>query len=196
MKFAAIAAIAATSVVAAADDQTPEEKRQAVVDKTNYVVDAFKGFHEGFYKALYKETEAAAGADECLNAETIDNMVTYVSALSDPKHMFSSIANAQEGFNVFAEGAEIFENIAKCRMEGPLFDIIHLCATEKDACLPSTIGENVTKNMFVLVGKCTSMTETFKGFPAKDKEAFKDQMSQVGDDFGTLLRVLFNYHKN
>ena len=198
MRFTAIFALLATAQAAdaVADPEAAaalEKRAQAIKEKSDYIVSAFKGMHNGFYKAFYKETESTINTDECLNDETTTNIATYAAALSDPSHIFAHIANAQEGFNAFAKGAEIYENFAKCRLEGPTFDIIHLCASDKDACTPTTLGTNLTKNMFVLVGKITSLTETFKNFPSKDKDEFKEQMSQIGDDAGTIMRVLFNY---
>jgi hypothetical protein len=49
--------------------------------------------------------------------------------------------------------------------------------------------------MFVLIGKVTSLAETFKGFPASDPDAFKEQMKELGQDGGTFIRVIFNYQK-
>ena len=49
--------------------------------------------------------------------------------------------------------------------------------------------------MFVLIGKVTSLAETFKGFPASETEGFREQMKELGQDAGTLLRVTFNFKK-
>ena len=50
--------------------------------------------------------------------------------------------------------------------------------------------------MFVLMGKATSMAETFKDFPAQDTSDFKEQLREFGSDLGTGLRVVFNFESN
>ena len=185
MKFATIAALA---TVASADAAADKQK-----ENTMWYVDGVKGLHEGFYKSFYKSSSGSKN-DECLNDETINNLITYGNIAADPLNIFSNIANIQADFNIFADGTEIYENFGKCRLEGPTFDIIELCAKDATACAPTQLLENLTKNMFVLVGKITSMAETFKGFPAVGRDDFKEQMSEVGDDFGTFLRVIFQYH--
>ena len=55
--------------------------------------------------------------------------------------------------------------------------------------------ENLSKNAFVLIGKVTSLAETFQGFPAKTGEGFKEQMKELGQDAGTWVRVIFNYKR-
>ena len=187
MKFATLAAAGLMTV--SADEAADKQK-----ENTMWYVDGVKGLHEGFFKAFYKSSQGAQN-DECLNDETINNLITYGNILADPLNIFSNIADVQGDFNIFADGAEIIENFGKCHIEGPAFDVLHLCATDATACSPTKLLENLTKNMFVLVGKMTSMAETFKGFPATERDGFKEQMMEVGDDFGTFGRVIFQYHK-
>ena len=49
-----------------------------------------------------------------------------------------------------------------------------MCSDEPDKCAMNKLMENVTKNMFVLMGKATSMAESLKDFPAEDKRDFKE----------------------
>ena len=158
-----------------------------------WYVDGVKGLHDGFFKAFYKSS-SSPDQDQCLNDETINNLIVYGSLAADPLNIFSHITDVQKDFNIFADGAQIMENFSKCHIEGPAFDILHLCSTDDNACAPTKLLENLTKNMFVLVGKMTSMAETFKGFPATERDSFKEQMMEVGDDFGTFWRVVFQYH--
>ena len=62
-----------------------------------------------------------------------------------------------------------------------------------DTCSFGTISGNLSKNMFILMGKATSMAETFKDFPAPDTSDFKEQMREFGSDLGTALRVVFAF---
>ena len=186
MKFASLAAIGLVSSVEAAVDFKAT---------TIWFVEGVKGYHEGFEKAFYKTSEGSTHAD-CLNDETVNNMATFLALYSNPAQVFKKITNIQEDFTMFADAAEIFENVSKCRFEGPALDIVHQCATQKDSCTLQKFLENLTKNMFVLVGKMTSIAETLKGFPAKTNDDFKEQMSELGDDAGTFARVTFNFHKD
>ncbi len=186
MKFATLAAVGLVAV------EAKTASKFDIKATIEWGVDGVSGYHEGFAKAFYKTN--SHNKQDCLNQETIDNMVKFGGLVSDPVHIFKNITNISEDFNLLSDGAEIIENLASCRFEGPAFDMLHTCPTDKDACSISKFIENVTKNMFVLVGKVTSMAETFNGFPAKENEDFKEQMMEVGDDFGTFYRVFFNYH--
>ena len=53
--------------------------------------------------------------------------------------------------------------------------------------------ENFTQNMFVIVGKLSTLAETLKEFPADEEDDFKEQMREMGDDAGTTMRVIFNF---
>ena len=57
----------------------------------------------------------------------------------------------------------------------------------------SAITTNLTKNMFVLMGKLTSLAETLKGFPSTEEDEYNEQMRELGADAGTLLRVIYNF---
>ena len=107
--------------------------------------------------------------------------------------VFTDMANIQQDFNLFAEGAEIMENLSKCKFEGPAFDLLALCTKDPEACQMPKVLENLTKNMFVLVGKMTSLAETLQDFPQEEQSEYQEQMRELGDDFGTGLRVIFNY---
>ena len=116
--------------------------------------------------------------------------------MADPFSIFTNIGNLEQDMNLFADGAEIMENLVKCKFEGPAFDLMHMCTAHPDECAGPTLIDNLTKNMFVLVGKITSLAETLKGFPANDNGDFKEQMQELGDDAGTVVRTLLNLHKD
>ena len=62
-----------------------------------------------------------------------------------------------------------------------------------ELCAMTKITENLTKNMFVLMGKMTAMAETMKEFPSEDEDEYKEQMREIGTDAGTFLRVIYDY---
>ena len=85
------------------------------------------------------------------------------------------------------------ENLGSCHFEMSIFDVIEECTNDEDACTIGAITQNLSKDMFILMGKMTSVAETVQGFPADDQGEFKEQMKEFGSDAGTLLRVIFNY---
>ena len=189
MKYSTIAlALAGTNAM------TVQANDDAARENTMWYIDGFRGFHDGFYKAFYK-TSSSSNSEGCFDDETIDNLVTYGNIMMDPLSIFNNIADVEEDFNLFADGAEIMENLAKCHFEGPAFDLMHKCNKDITACGFNKLLENLTKNAFVLVGKATSMAESAKGFPSNDKSEFSEQMSEFGDDFGTFGRTIFNFSK-
>lgn len=90
--------------------------------------------------------------------------------------------------------AEIFEDLSTCHFEKSAFDLMSMCTKDPKACAFPTITQNLSKDMFVLVGKLTSMAEVLQDFPSKDREDFGEQMMEVGSTTGTTLRVMFNFH--
>ena len=180
MKFYALATIAAVQAGPIVQDD----------NSMMWGVEGFKGFYDGYYKSFYKKP-LPQGKDSCLNEETVNNMKKLSAFTSDPIAAFS---NAEEGFNMFTEMAEVFENLASCRFEESVVDITKMCLADPEACLMPKLTENFTKNMFVLVGKMTSLAETMQNFPANENGEFREQMKEFGEDAGTALRIVFNYH--
>lgn len=95
---------------------------------------------------------------------------------------------------MFAQMAEIMENLSVCHYEKPAFDIMGLCTKDKNACKLQTITQNMSKDMFVLIGKMTSLAEVMQDFPAKDRLDFGEQMRELGGTAGAWTRVMFGYH--
>merc|ERR1712072_1379078 len=90
--------------------------------------------------------------------------------------------------------AEIMENLSVCHFEQPAFDVLSMCTKDFTACDISTITQNMSKDMFVLIGKMTSLAEIMQGFPSADKYDFAEQMKELGSTGGTWARVMFNFH--
>ena len=70
-----------------------------------------------------------------------------------------------------------------------------MCTHHPLDCLITKITENLSKNVFVLVGKLTSMAEVLQHFPSSNPEDFSEEMKEMGATAGTTLRVLFNFKK-
>ena len=123
-----------------------------------WYIDGAKGLHEGFFKALYK-TGHVTTDDKCLDQKTVDNLSVYSELLADPFSIFTHF-DLEKDIGYFSDAAEIFEDLAACKWEAPAVDLIKFCGKDDKICSIKTLGDNLTKNMFVLVGKLTSIAET------------------------------------
>merc|ERR1719326_827400 len=161
MKFASIAlgAVAASTASSADSDAT-----------VKWYIEGVRGFNEGFDKALYK-THITDSNDKCFDQKTLDNLMVYSGLITDP---FSLITNfdVEKDINIISDGAEIIQDLAGCKFEGPAIDIMDFCADNKDNCNMKTLMDNLTKNMFVLVGKITSIAELFGNEDGDPDSAF------------------------
>ena len=109
-----------------------------------------------------------------MNEETIKNICSFQKKLIDPLGALAEVSNIQDDFNMFAKMAEIMENLSICRFEESPIDLMTFCTSDVTRCTPQKLSENMSKNMFVLIGKMTSMAENLEGFPAKENDKFKD----------------------
>ena len=75
--------------------------------------------------------------------------------------------------HLFGAASQIASDMVKCNFQEPLVDLYHWCFSGDGECGVSLLSENLSTNMFVLMGKATSMAETFKDFPTDDTEDFK-----------------------
>ena len=106
----------------------------------------------------------------------------------------ANVADIQKDVNMFSQMAEIMENLSVCHFEQPAFDLLALCTKTSGACDIATITGNMSKDMFVLIGKMTALAEVMEGFPSKDRYDFEEQMRELGSTGGTWARVMFNFH--
>ena len=60
-------------------------------------------------------------------------------------------------------------------------------------CSFGSVLENFTKNAFVIMGKGSMMSETYKEFPSDNPGAVMAQALEMGEDFGTIVRVGLDY---
>ena len=168
--------------------ETDEEKRADAI----WYIDGVQGFYEGYYKAFYKTSHLNKDSEACLNDKTIDNIVSLYSVVADPMSVITG-GDFTKDFNLFAQAAEVMENLSSCHFEQSVFDIMQECNDNPEDCTIGAVTQNLSKDMFVLMGKLTSVAETVQGFPADDNGDFKEQMREFGSDAGTALRVIFGY---
>ena len=86
----------------------------------------------------------------------------------------ANIADIQKDMNVFTSMAEVMENLSVCHFEQSAFDLMSLCTKDAKACSMATLSQNMSKDMFVLIGKMTSLAEVLQDFPSKDREDFEE----------------------
>ena len=189
MKTFAVLALASVSAM------TPEEK-QIADDKLYMQLDGYKGFFDGYTRSFYKINSHEQVNEACMDEKTIDNIIAYADIINDPFSLLD-LSKINEDLNLFAEGAEIMSDLAACKFEQSVFDIMAMCKELDDdgvsKCAMAHITENLTKNMFVLMGKLTGMAETMKDFPSEDPDEYHEQMRELGTDAGTFVRVLYNF---
>lgn len=198
---------AALAATVAANSQHPEVQgwnifgsSEAVQDKalkqredTEWYAAGIKGYYVGFYKSFYK-MELPEANKKCLDSETIDNVITFQNVLGDPLSLFTDALDIQKDVNYFAQMAEIMEDMTNCKFEQPAIDILSLCTKDSTACSLTTLTQNMSKDMFVLIGKLTSLAEILQDFPSKNKDDFFEEMRELGSTGGTWGRVIFNFH--
>ena len=194
ISFAAMAALAtATPVVQDGLFGSSEDAALKQKQDTLWYAAGIKGYYQGFYKQFYKMELPEASA-ECMNKETMENIINLEHVMTDPMAAFGNMVDIQKDMNMFTQMAEIMENLSVCHFEQSAFDIMSLCTKDFKACDMGTITQNMSKDMFVLIGKMTSLAEIMQGFPSKDKYEFEEQMRELGGTGGTWARVMFNFH--
>jgi argininosuccinate lyase len=110
----------------------------------------------------------------CLDDETTQNMVNWGTIVLHPSYLTDNIMNFTQDFALATSGMEIAEDVMACHFEKSAYDLMTFCSSDATACTMSKLMENLSKNMFVIMGKMTSMAETMKDFPATDKRDFKE----------------------
>lgn len=197
ISFAAMAGVVAANshptVQGLFHKETAAEKAAKTKENTLWYAAGIKGYYTGFYKSFYK-MELPADAAACLNDETIDNVLNFQDLVVNPMGAVKNIADIQKDVNIFTSMAEVMENMSVCHFEKPAFDILSLCNKDKKACTMQQLTQNMSKDMFVLIGKMTSLAEVMQDFPAKDRYDFNEQMRELGSTGGAWARVIFNFH--
>ena len=191
MKTFAVLALASVSALGQSD-----EAKQLQEDAMYTKLYGYKAFYDGYYRSFYKINSHETINEKCLDDTTIDNIVAMSDIIHDPFSLFN-MKHVQEDINIMSESAEIMNDLSNCKFQQSVFDIMSMCK-EKDEdgarkCDMAHMTENLSKNMFVLMGKMTGMAEMMKDYPAEDPDEYNMQMKELGTDAGTFLRVLYNF---
>ena len=154
---------------------------------------SYKYLYDGFYKSFYHARSDDKIMTKCMDSDTIDNIMSFGKIIRDPLSLFD-MKNLQSDLSLFGEFAEVASDLTECHFEEPMFDLWNMCTEEPEACAVPKITENLTKNMFVFIGKLTQMGETIAEMNKEtNSEEYNKLMREIGTDGGTMLRDLFAY---
>ena len=107
--------------------------------------------------------------------KTVDNLYKFEQMAFDPIGTAGNLLDISKDLSLVTEGSEVFFNLSNCHFETSVFDVIGTCTSKPEACSIPQITQNWSKNMFLLIGKMTSMAESLENFPNPDNEKFEEQ---------------------
>lgn len=171
-----VASIAVTSA-------TPVLTKEFQESPAYYYIQGAKGLWMGYQQGFYKNTKKDVG--NCLNDKVIEDVMDIVD--------FVQTMDTTKMFALFGEGMEIFNSLQSCSIQTSFKDVSTFCSSHPQSCTGASIMDNVTKNMFVLMGKFTEVTTIVQDFPAETPTELYSQTNSLGNIFGTILRLLSGY---
>lgn len=68
--------------------------------------------------------------------------------------------------NLFYEAIQVANNFEQCSVQQSFNDVVIFCHNHPSNCTGTSIFDNMTKNMFVLMGSVSSLTTIAPEFPA------------------------------
>ena len=136
---------------------------------------------------------------------------------TDVKKMILKQAADGDVFSVMGKAAKVFANLNSCNFRQPFREIRDYCHSEDEEtadevvralkaandidtelddpslCSFGGMMDNVTKNMFVLMGKFSSFAELMKVFPAESDDELYQQTLEMGEDMGTFMKTAIGF---
>ena len=97
-----------------------------------------------------------------MNENTVKNIVDVVEVVES--------FDTSKIFNVFNEAMEVYNNFQECSVQQSINDLMSFCHVHPENCSGEAIFDNMTKNMFVLMGQVTSLTTIANEFPAETSD--------------------------
>ena len=89
----------------------------------------------------------------------------------------------------------ISQSVKACNQH-TLSDITAHCFKDGvNSCTPDKIAENVQKNLFLIMGKMTDISNAVMGGIPKDAEQAYKFGNNLGNDVGSLIRVMLGFHQ-
>ena len=172
--------LAATIAVSSA---TPVLTKEFQDSPVYYYIQGAKGAWMGYQSGFYKNTKK--NVDNCLSDKVIEDVMDIVE--------FMQTFDQSKIFGLFGQGMEVFNSFQSCSIESSFNDVSTYCNVHPSACTGAALMDNVTKNMFVLMGKFTEVTSVLQEFPAETAAELYTQTSSLGNILGTTLRLLSGF---
>jgi hypothetical protein len=183
--------ILALSATALAKDKkpvppTPAPVPEEVVPADGYntpvfYIEGFRGLWVGLEKGLFKTADTGA---MCLNDKISEKVIKVVEAIVDLD--FTKLQG------MLSDIMEIGMNLSQCSFDG-FVKVFDYCFEDAENCGPNKLMANIQKNMFVIMGKFTDVANIIKEFPPVHAAELHDEIYAIGEDLGTLARVILGY---
>lgn len=161
----------------------PEPQNQtAIYLQPIKMMKGVSNFYQGYVEGLTKQKTMQG---QCFDEKTMENAFKLIEELQT--------MDQSKIFQALPQILQIMTSFTECNMTNPIMDKMIRCyysTTPDPTCEFSHITENISKNMFVVMGKFTDISTILGTFPASEEKEFLDQCRQIGLDFGTMLRVL------
>ena len=203
-------AAAAIAALALAGDHLNDERtimQHDMMENSLRNFDGIRGAWLGFNRGLYKHTSWKDMESKCLGTETRNHWIQAYSVWLGTDDLDDNI----DMMTAAGDLVMIAANLNECNFRGPMRDIRKFCSTLQEvedhlegpsgsdddddepelkaACSFGVVLENFTKNAFVLMGKGSTLADTWKEFPSENPDTLMVQALEMGEDMGTFVRV-------
>ena len=149
-----------------------------------YYIQGLRGFWLGYETGFYKNSKSGA-TSQCLNDNTVKDIVDIVEVVES--------FDTSKLFGIFNEAMSVYNNFQECSVQQSINDIVTFCNTHPQNCNGSALIDNLTQNMFVLMGQATQLSTVMNGFPAETAEELYTQTETLGNTLGTVVRVVSGF---
>lgn len=162
-----------------------EEPKEFKGNETFSPIRMIKGmsnFYQGYVEGLTKQKSMKG---QCFDENTMNNAFKLIEEIQT--------GDQSKLFQALPQILQIITSFSECNMSNPIMEKMMHCfnaQVPEPSCEFGHVTENISKNMFVIMGKFTDITTLISTFPATQETEFLEQCQQIGLDFGTILRVL------
>lgn len=98
-----------------------------------------------------------------MNEETIDSLFDIITFLENPSD-FSKV------MSLLSSGMNVLNGISACGAAESFKDIKEFCTEDPEKCSLQSFMDNVTSNLFVLMGKFSDVVDVLAVFPGETYE--------------------------
>lgn len=174
-------------------------------ETTGNFIDAIVAFTGGdeegsqgdLFGAIGKMTYVLANLNSCNFRQPMNDIVTYCGWDQVEEETEEEDESVEEDTQVLSKKLAVERAlrgkfpVSDGEIDNDLGIVDDIEAPSK--CSMGAATSNLSKNMFTLLGKSSVMAETLKEFPAETPEELFAQSLELGEDFGTFLRVATDF---